>query len=277
MSIDLILVVALTLVLQPLVYLVSLEPVRIVLGLLLVLLFPGYALLSALYPKREGLDGVERVALGLGLSLALVPLVGLALHFSPWEIRLTPVVLTLSLWTLALSAIAWLQRRRVAPEERFDVSWAPVAAWLRRTRRPMDLALGLSLVLCVVVLVGAVAWRLQHPAQGEPFTEFYVLGAEHTLQDYPTTLRVGEAQDYNTGVTNHERGTLTYSIVAFLDHTQVGALGPLILENEETWTGKIDITPTTAGERQKLELRLYRDATGKVYRTVHLFVDVLGE
>ena len=110
---DLIAVVILTLFLQPLVYGVPFEPVRVALGLMLVLFSPGYVLVSALYPRREQLTGVERVALGLGLSLALVPLLGLALNFSPWGIRLTPIVVTLSLWTLVFAAVALRQRSLV--------------------------------------------------------------------------------------------------------------------------------------------------------------------
>jgi hypothetical protein len=38
--------------------------------------------------------------------------------------------------------------------------------------------------------------------------------------------------------------------------------------------GKINVTPATAGDQQKLELRLYRSPQHEVYRTLHLFVDV---
>src|SRR3989442_5344824 len=48
------------------------NPARVVLGLPFVLFFPGYVLIAALYPRRSDLDGVERVALSLGLSLAVV-------------------------------------------------------------------------------------------------------------------------------------------------------------------------------------------------------------
>ena len=71
-QLDLVAIVVLTLLLQPLVYGVPAEPARVVLGLLLVLFFPGYTLVSSLYPRQEQLAGAERVALGFGLSLALV-------------------------------------------------------------------------------------------------------------------------------------------------------------------------------------------------------------
>ena len=58
--------------------------VRNILGLPLILFFPGYALLAALFPAKSDLDGVERAALSFGLSIAVVPLIGLGLNYSPW-------------------------------------------------------------------------------------------------------------------------------------------------------------------------------------------------
>lgn len=271
---DLIAVVVFTLLLQPLVYGVTIEPVRVALGLLLVLFFPGYALISALYPSREQLKGVERVALGLGLSLAVVPLLGLALNFSPWGIRLTPIVATLSIWTLVLAAIAWRRRIIVEPSERFEIPLAPILGWVRKPRRTADLALGIIMILAVLVVVGVMAWKVQPPQSGEAFTEFYVLGARGMLLDYPINLQVGEAQNYNVGVINHENETLTFTIQAFFGDIEAGSVGPLALEDGQTWDGEINVTPVSIGESQKLEFRLFRDQAQPVYRSIHLFVDV---
>lgn len=75
---------------------------RYVLGSLFVLYLPGYALIEALYPRGDELEPLERLALSIGLSLALVPLVGLVLNYTPWGIRLTPIVTSLAILTEAL-------------------------------------------------------------------------------------------------------------------------------------------------------------------------------
>ena len=80
----------------------ALAGLRIALGSLFVLFLPGYSLVEALYPREEDLSPLERLALSIGLSLALVPLVGLLLNYSPWGIRLDPVVASLSTLTLGL-------------------------------------------------------------------------------------------------------------------------------------------------------------------------------
>ena len=69
-------------------------PVRVPLGLLMVLFVPGYTLIAALFPKIGDLDGIERTALSFGLSIAVVPLIGLGLNYTPWGIRLIPVVVS---------------------------------------------------------------------------------------------------------------------------------------------------------------------------------------
>jgi hypothetical protein len=77
--------------------------VRYGLGALFVLYLPGCALIELLYPKRTDLSQLERVALSIGLSLALVPLTGLVLNYTPWGIRLDPIVVSLSLLTVGLA------------------------------------------------------------------------------------------------------------------------------------------------------------------------------
>jgi len=79
---------------------------RYILGTLFVLFLPGYSTVEALYPKDEELSDLERLALSIGLSLALVPLIGLILNYTPWGIRLGPVAASLSAYTAAVSFVA---------------------------------------------------------------------------------------------------------------------------------------------------------------------------
>ncbi|MEM3711789.1 MAG: DUF1616 domain-containing protein, partial [Thermoprotei archaeon] len=80
----------------PLIYL------RYALGAAFVLYIPGHTLLELLYAKKGELDTLERLALSIGLSLAIVPLVGLILNYTPWGIRLTPIAISLTTLSTAL-------------------------------------------------------------------------------------------------------------------------------------------------------------------------------
>jgi hypothetical protein len=72
--------------------------------------FPGYTLMKILFPHVSHAENqigvIERACLSIGLSLAIVPVVGLLLNYTPWGIRLTPIVLSLVALTLTLATIA---------------------------------------------------------------------------------------------------------------------------------------------------------------------------
>jgi hypothetical protein len=89
---------------------------RWVLGSVFVLFIPGYVTVEALFPKGRELDSIERFALSVGLSLALVPLVGLLLNYTPWGIRLTPIVISLTILTVGLAMIALARQYRTSAE-----------------------------------------------------------------------------------------------------------------------------------------------------------------
>lgn len=89
--------------------------IRHVLGAIFVLWLPGYTFIKALFPEwtpktsEKPLDKIERIALSVGMSLALVPIIGLLLNYTPWGIRVTPVVLSLLALTVAFATAALLR------------------------------------------------------------------------------------------------------------------------------------------------------------------------
>lgn len=85
---------------------------RYIFGAVLVLYVPGSVLIEALYPSSE-LEPLERFALSIGLSLAVVPLIGLVLNYTPWGIRLEPVLYSLALYSLLIGFAAVWQKYRV--------------------------------------------------------------------------------------------------------------------------------------------------------------------
>ena len=106
------------------------SPVRVVVGLLLVLFLPRYSLVAALFPRKDDLDGIERIALSFGLSIAVVPLIGLGLNYTSYGIWLVPVLLGPSLFTILLAVVAGVRRVWMPEVERFVVEgWGP---WLGR-------------------------------------------------------------------------------------------------------------------------------------------------
>lgn len=87
--------------------------VRSVLGVIFVLYFPGYALIKAIYPisvplemRSIILDSIERIALSIGLSLSIIPVVDLILYYTPWGLSLALTTLSLLTVTVVFSSLA---------------------------------------------------------------------------------------------------------------------------------------------------------------------------
>ena len=97
-------------------------PVRIILGLPFVLFFTGYVSISALFPGKEDLDIIERLAFGIGLSIAITPLIGLILNYTPFGIRVYSVVFSLFSFILLVSIVAICRRKIASPGDVFTPS-----------------------------------------------------------------------------------------------------------------------------------------------------------
>ena len=81
---------------------------RNILGIIFVMFLPGHSLVKTLFPTKE-LDFIEYVGLALGLSLALVPIVGLILRYTIFDLELTTLTISLLILTISLSTIAILR------------------------------------------------------------------------------------------------------------------------------------------------------------------------
>jgi uncharacterized membrane protein len=196
------------------------SPVRVALGLVVVLLAPGYVLMQTLFARRDDVDGVERLALTLGLSIAAVPLLGLLLNWSPWGIRQAPMAIALTGWVLAFAALAAWRRRRAPAGTAFEMPWGtPV---LRQGTALF------AFVMLVLLGVPALAVALRPP---DTYTEFYVLGSTGQLQSYPTRLEPGERFELTFGVGNFEGEPQRYLLSAPFDGAW-NVVTPLIPDGE---------------------------------------------
>ncbi len=106
----------------PIVYL------RSALGVIFILFLPGFTFIKMLYPTKvpiatnsQNIDAVERLALSLGLSLSIIPIVGLILNYSPWGIRVAPITLSLLALTV-VSATAAVLREYQAKTQAVKIS-----------------------------------------------------------------------------------------------------------------------------------------------------------
>jgi len=253
--------------------------VRVPVGLIMVLFLPGYALIAALFPRNDDLDGIERAALSFGLSIAVVPLIGLGLNYTPWGIRLAPVVVSLSIFTIALLAATHVRRSMLPPEERFQVPFRQSLNSLKeeittnQTSR-IDKILTVILVIAIISSIAALVYVIVTPKEGEKFTEFYILGLGGMAYDYPTEVVAGESSTVIVGIGNHEYQLTNYTIHLEFNNATI-LKTEATLDHNETWEQPISYVLEDIGNDQKLQFLLYREGNvTAAYRDLHLWVDV---
>ena len=298
---------------------------RVPLGLLFVLFLPGYAFIAALFPEagesptadgepdtdgeddafwnvsnRSGIDGIERVALSFGLSIAIVPLIGLVLNFTPWGIRLTPIMLAVSSFTVVATVAAAVRRWQLPEDERFQV---PYRAWLEAGRSELlepetrtDGVLNVLLVLSILLAVGTLTFAIVVPPEGEQFSAVYILteddDGELVADNYPTEFELGENHDLIVGIDNHEHRTAKYTVVALEQQVEQEGNETVVTEqreldrfetelaHNETAHHEYDLEPTMVGEDVRIVWLLYPDevpddpSMENTEYHVHLWVDV---
>lgn len=215
---DLTLIILLSLVLALFIYLVPGFPGRIVFGLPFILFFPGYALIATLFPEKKSLDLIERIALSFGLSIAVVPLIGFGLNYTPFGIRLDPILWSLIAFNVAFS-LTGMWRRSTSVEPFLPFKLTTVTAMAKREFNQgtkLDRALSIILVMAILSSVVALIYVIAVPRQGEAFSEFYILGPGGKATGYPNNLTVGQDASVFVGIANHNHRTINYTVEVWL-------------------------------------------------------------
>jgi len=271
----------------------------------MVLFLPGYALVAALFPGRGDLDGIERLALSFGLSIAVVPLIGLVLNYTPFGIRLDPVVISLSVFTLGMAAAAQVRRAQLPPGERFSVPFREMAGEALRDLFPagasrLDQALSLLLIAAVIAAVATTVYVIVVPKEGEKFTEFYILGKEGKAAGYPAELVLFQPASVIIGIGNHEYRNVTYFVEILLLDNQFDpetntssilsmermASFSVTVPHNATYEQRHSFTPEN-GRANQVKFLLFKDIPppdsvwgqdriNASYRDLHLWVRVKG-
>jgi uncharacterized membrane protein len=200
-------------------------PLRIILALPVVLFIPGYCIVAALYPKDHDIELIERIALSFGLSIVVVPLIGYGLNFTPWGIRLEPVVIALCLFTLVMIGIAHYRRSQIPLTERFSMPFSDIAGAGKKELFPatasrVDRLLGVILSVCILAAVITTIFVFSVPKGGEQYSEFYLLDENRTTTLYPNLSIVGLDYPMYVGVGNHESRNVTYTIETWMMRTE---------------------------------------------------------
>ena len=260
-------------------------------AILLVLFVPGYVVVAALFPSKKELDWIERIALSFGLSIAVVPLLGLLLNFTPWGVRFAPIIATMTSFTVLVGLAAWWRRMRLPEADRLSATLVlSLAGW--KDYALLDKALTIALAVSIATAAGTLVYVVLSPRPGETFTEFYILGPGGNASGYPTNLTRSQPGTVIIGVINHEAATVAYTArvdlvgvsIVFnvtcscnrtqeLNRTALNWFNQTIGDGQN-WTHRYTFLINTTG-LWEVQFLLYRSNNlTNVYRELHLFVRV---
>lgn len=220
-------------------------PLHVVGGVLLVLICPAYALVSALFPGRS-LGLAERVLFGVGLSLAVAILGAVILNAFPQG-------LDMRLWaalflgvTLLASMVAFLRRNQICSQPQ-----AKPIAWLRFDQ---VILLGAAIFMAGTAFVLV---RAPRPVTGvSGYTTLWMLPNDDLSKQAKLTV----------GVSSSELEITRYRLSVLSNGREVENWDEISLAPGENWEANLDLTVSNGSV---IQANLYRlDDPETVYRQV---------
>ncbi len=247
-------------------------PLRIPFSLILLLFLPGYALISAMFPKMGEISGIERFTLAIGLSIAIAVFDSFAISVTPYLFRPMPLILTLSAITLFLLLLTAIIRAFVPAGERYFVDYQGFIESLRADDEKMsDIERMLFIALIgSIIIASSMLIYAKLTFEDEEFSALYILGPDGKAEGYQKNFYIGEPGTIAVGVENYEHAATDYTLQVKLG-TGVLETRKITLAHREKWLEDITFVPDRTGDRMKLEFVLYKDE--RPYRSVHLWVN----
>ncbi|MFB6139866.1 MAG: DUF1616 domain-containing protein [Halosimplex sp.] len=284
------------------------SPVRVLVGLPVLVFLPGYVIVAVLFPRdgpqtgkadrehlRIGLG--RRIALSFGASLAAVP--PLALVW--WNVgpgrSSNPFALV---GFVCLGAILGSLRRSAVPaDERFRL---PIRRWATRLRSALFSGPGphrvANAVLMVTVLAASVsmAYALAVPNDAGASSGLFLATENETgalvTSGFPTDFEPNQSKELTVGVRNREGERTAYTVIVELQRVATDGRTVSVrekrqlhrfgfeLDSGECWHRQHSLRPQMTGENLRVQYYLFVDdppddpTVNAAYRTTHLWINV---
>jgi len=251
------------------------------LGLLLVILIPGYLFVLSVFPARSDLGSRRRALLTLGFAALLAALASLGLTFTPRGLQPASLATILSLLALFLAALAYACSSQLPSRKRFTL-------WSRRGFRsgrrlarlpgPSNKGRFISLffVLMAIVALAALAFTFntnQVSSSEKGYTEFNVSWPKEAEYE-AASLQMGGKVTALAKVFNHEKGKINYTLRLTLNNSSLFCKD-LVLGRNESWQGPVSCTLNGPVGQQRLDFMLFKEENLSMpYRQDRLWINL---
>ncbi|KAA9396687.1 DUF1616 domain-containing protein [Haloarcula sp. CBA1130] len=275
----------------------AVRPLAVAVGLPFVLIVPGYALVSAVFPRAgeaavgpiSGTSWLARLGLSIIGSVVAVAVVSGVLDFTVWGFGRTPVMVGLCWSTLVTTAVAWYRRRRLPMAVQAGTTAGNVGTRLGEIIGSNLTGVLLTLVV-VVAAAGAIGVVANESTDTGTVTEFYILGQNESGQlvaaNYPSNLTAGEPVTVGVGVGTTRESGFEGRVVAAIERVTLDGETTRITESQPLGSFDVQVSagertlrrhtvqPSLLGERLRLTYRLYKSGADTPHRRVQIWVSV---
>ncbi|MGV8108441.1 DUF1616 domain-containing protein [Methanospirillum sp.] len=184
-------------------------------GLPFCLFIPGYLLVVTLFPSNGEIEWIERVALSFGLSIAIVPLMGVFLNYTPFGVRIIPILVFTFFFSIFMIGMAAYRRVKLSEENQLEIPIFQIINEIKKTFFPNDNSLFFRIIfiiqfIALVLIILTTICLIFLPHDGEHFTDFYILGENGKSADFPVHFWAGTNQTIIIGIGNHEDRNMSY-------------------------------------------------------------------
>jgi uncharacterized membrane protein len=248
---------------------------RLLLGVVIVMIVPGYAIQAAIFPRNKDQDGWTRLVFSFGFSIVIIPILALILNASTVGIHFSTMVGGVCFVFLAAALIATILRSRL-PEAEWPsaaIGFPPINTWIsgNRTNRILQI-----IIIAAIGVAGiSAAYVYQHPIL-EGYTEFYIVERPAVGEGDPRSVTAGDPWTVGIGIVNREGQAGQYRILAMSDDGKaLGEIGPFLLVDGADWQGEMILTVDGIGENRSISFLLERIGFAWPYRSLRLWINVL--
>jgi uncharacterized membrane protein len=193
---------------------------KVILGLPLIFVLPGYLMMVALYPQRHTITIPERIALTFGLSVVLLPGIGLLLNFTPFGIRIEPILAGTVLVSALFCALVIYQRNQLELKDQFlplsdllQGKIIPASMSSPESKNDKSLIYNILKIGIVASIIGILFMFYMFATTEQPhehFTEFTILDDSGRIIGKPWELESNRTYDVQININNHEGETIDY-------------------------------------------------------------------
>lgn len=267
---DMVLILALAVITGVFIFILPLPLMRLIFGLPFVFFAPGYALLAALYGNNDWLSHEERFWASFGLSVVATSLLGLIVGFAIGnDLRLAYSVLLI--WVAGLTAIAVVRRQKMKSPASLP-GYALLNLGLLTKLKPQSgwQSVELIVILLVALAAGRLLWV---SSQAKPqFTEFYLLGEEGAMGNYPEYIGIDDPVSMIIGVISHEKEGTPYALYYNVNDGENVFIEQFALNRAQRKESEVILSLPEAAGQYKITFSLYMNGDPYPYHTNYVWL-----